>query len=133
MFGVKPLENYAYAGTISTYGFLVAYMLISIAAPIYLSRRGQLGLSNIVASGLGILFMLIPALGSIGIPGQNFLSAIFPTPAAPYNVFPYFFLLYLMLGAAWFAMIRSRSPIIIQQMEADIEEAHNRFTDMRKV
>jgi amino acid transporter len=133
MFGVKPLDNYAYAGTISTYGFLTAYVLISIAAPIYLARQRQLKLSNIVVSGLAIIFMLIPTIGSLGIPGKNFLSEIFPIPAAPYNVFPYFFLLYLVLGGVWFAILRSRSPQIIDQMEADIEASHNRFSDMRKV
>jgi amino acid transporter len=133
MFGVKPLDNYAYAGTISTYGFLTAYLLISIAAPLYLARRGQLRLPSIVISVLAIIFMLIPTIGSLGIPGKNFLSEIFPIPAAPYNVFPYFFLLYLFLGAVWFAMMRSRSPQIVAQMEADIEASHQRFSDMRKV
>jgi amino acid transporter len=133
MFGVKLLDNYAYAGTIATYGFLVAYLLISLATPIYLARQGQLRFSNIVVSVLAIIFMLIPVLGSIGVAGDNFLSQIFPIPAAPYNVFPYFFLLYLALGAGWFAIIRARSPRIIQQMEADIEAAHNRFSEMKKV
>lgn len=133
MFGVKPLDNYAYAGTISTYGFLTAYVLISIAAPIYLARRGQLRLPNLMVSVLAVMFMLIPIVGSLGIPGKNFLSEIFPIPAAPYNVLPYFFLLYLVLGAVWFAMIRSRSPQIIAQIETDIEASHQRFSDMRKV
>ena len=133
MFGVKPLDNYAYAGTIATYGFLVAYLLISLAAPIYLARQGQLRFPNVVVSVLAIIFMLIPVLGSIGVPGDNALSQIFPIPTAPYNVFPYFFLLYLILGASWFAVLRSRSPRIIQRMEADIEAAHNRFSEMKKV
>ncbi len=133
LFGVKPLDNYAYAGTIATYGFLFAYLLISIAAPIYLARRGQLHSSNVVVSVLAVIFMLIPTLGSFGVAGDNFLSQIFPIPAAPYNVFPYVFLLYLALGAGWFAMIRARSPRIIQQMEDDIEAAHARFSEMKKV
>jgi amino acid transporter len=133
MFGVKPLDNYAYAGTIATYGFLVAYILISIAAPIYLARQGRLKFLNVVVSVLAIIFMLIPTLGSIGVAGNNFLSQIFPIPAAPYNVFPYLFLLYLALGAGWFATIRAKSPGIIQQMEDDIEAAHTRFSEMKKV
>jgi amino acid transporter len=133
LLGVKPLDNYAYAGTIATYGFLVAYLLISLAAPIYLARRGELQTSNIVVSGLAIIFMLIPVLGSIGVAGDTVLSQIFPIPAAPYNVFPYLFLLYLALGAGWFAIIRARSPRIIQKMEQDIESAHLRFSEMKKV
>jgi amino acid transporter len=133
MLGVAPLDNYAYAGTIATYGFLFAYIMISLAAPIYLAKQGQLHFLNVVVSVLAIFFMLIPTLGSFGIGGDNFLSQIFPIPAAPYNVFPYLFLLYLALGAGWFAMVRSRSPRIIQQMEDDIEAAHARFSDMKKV
>jgi amino acid transporter len=133
MFGVKPLDNYAYAGTIATYGFLVAYLLISLAAPIYLARQGQLKFSNVLVSVLAIIFMLIPALGSVGIGGDNFLSQVFPIPAAPYNIFPYLFLLYLVLGGIWFAVIRARSPRIIQQMEADIEASQTRFAEMKKV
>ena len=133
MYGVKPLDNYAYAGTIATYGFLVAYLLISLAAPLYLARQGKLRPVNIVVSVLAILFMLIPTIGSFGLPSGNALSQIFPIPAAPYNVFPYLFLVYLALGAGWFAIMRSRSPRIIQQMEADIESAHTRFTEMKKV
>jgi amino acid transporter len=133
MFGVKPLDNYAYAGTVATYGFLMAYILISIAAPIYLTRRGQLRLSNVVVSVLAVLFMLIPTLGSIGIAGDGLLSQIFPIPAAPYNIFPYLFLIYLALGAGWFAMLRTRSPKIIQQMEDDIEASHTRFGEMKKI
>jgi hypothetical protein len=77
--------------------------------------------------------MLIPALGSFGVPGKNALSQIFPVPAAPYNVFPYLFLLYLFIGAVCFAKVRARSPRIIQQMEEDIEVAHTRFSEMKKV
>jgi len=70
---------------------------------------------------------------TIGLPGDNFLSQVFPIPAAPYNVFPYFFLVYLALGAGWFAVIRARSPRIIERMEADIEAAHAQFSEMKKV
>ena len=97
-------------------------MLISIASPIYLARQKQLRFSNIVVSVLAIILMLIPALGSIGVAGNNFLSQIFPIPAPPYNLFPYLLLLYLTFGRGWFAIIRSRSPEIIQQMEEDTEE-----------
>jgi len=130
LFGVKLLDNYGYFGTIATYGFLVAYILISIAAPVYLHREHQLRFTDILFSVLGIGFMVIPVLGSVGIPGKD---SLFPIPAAPYNVFPYLFLLYLVAGGAWFLIIRLRSPEIIEQMEADIEASHTRFSNMKKV
>ena len=74
--------------------------------------------------------MLIPVLGSIGLPGEN---SIFPIPPAPYNIFPYLFLVYMIVGAVWFFILRSRSPNMIQEMESDIEASHTRFSDMKKV
>ncbi|MBD3881632.1 APC family permease [Phormidium tenue FACHB-886] len=128
--GVKPLDIYAYTGTIATYGFLVAYILISIAAPVYLAREHQLKPKDIVYSVLSVAFMLIPLVGSIGIPGEN---SIFPVPSAPYNFFPYLFLVYLAIGAVWFYILRKRSPEIIQAIESDIEASHTRFEEMKKV
>ena len=128
--GVKVLDIYGYCGTIATYGFLVAYILISIAAPIYLAREHSLHVKDIVYAVLGVAFMVIPVLGSIGIPGEG---SIFPVPPAPYNLFPYWFLAYLIVGAIWFAVLRSRSPGIIERMESDIESSHTRFSEMKKV
>ncbi|MBD2092585.1 APC family permease [Microcoleus sp. FACHB-1515] len=130
LFGVAPLTIYGYTGTIATYGFLLAYILISIAAPVYLKKEHQLRPLDVIFSILGVGFMAIPVLGSIGLPGE---SSLFPIPPAPYNVFPYLFLLYLVVGAGWFVMLRLRSPSLIEAMEADIEASHTRFDDMKKI
>ena len=130
MFGVKILDSYGYFGTIATYGFLVAYILISIAAPCYLARERQLKPVDVVSAVIAVGFMAIPVLGSLGLPGKD---SLFPIPAAPYNVFPYLFLLYLVVGGGWFLMLRLRNPDMLQRMEEDIEAAHTRFSDMRKV
>lgn len=128
--GVKVLDIYGYCGTIATYGFLFAYVLISIAAPIYLKREHTLHTKDILYAVLGIAFIAIPVLGSIGIPGEN---SIFPIPPAPYNVFPYLFLVYIVAGAAWFSFLRKRSPDLIEKMERDIEASHVRFSEMKKI
>ena len=41
MFGVSTLDIVLYLGNISAYGFLMAYILVSIAAPVYLYKIGQ--------------------------------------------------------------------------------------------
>ncbi|MBI4783602.1 MAG: APC family permease [Oscillatoriophycideae cyanobacterium NC_groundwater_1537_Pr4_S-0.65um_50_18] len=128
--GVAVLDSFAYFGTIATYGFLVAYILISIAAPCYLAREGRLRLRHILFSALGVLFMMIPVISSIGIPGEN---SLFPVPPAPYNIFPYFFLAYLAIGAGWFMYLRMKAPGVIEEMERDIEASHLRFDEMHKV
>ena len=122
MFGVKPFDAYGYLGTIATYGFLLAYVLISIAAPVYLRRQGNLRFHHIVVAVLAVLFTMVPVVGSV-----------YPVPAAPFNVFPYLFLMYLAVGGVWFLMLRLHSPEIIEQMEAEIEAIHTKFSDMKKL
>lgn len=118
LFGISDLDIYAYLGTLGAYGFLLVYILISVAAPVYLYRKGRLSPSNIAIAVLAILFMLLPVVGSV-----------YPVPAFPYNVFPYLFLLYLIIGAGWFLMLRRRSPQTISDMERDLEAVHSRFNE----
>ena len=122
LFGLKILDIYGYLGTIATYGFLLAYILISIAAPIYLYRMQALSIFDIAIAAIAIIFMLIPVVGSV-----------YPVPAAPFNVFPYLFLMYLVVGGGWFLMLRLHSPEIIENMEQELEEIHTKFSELKKV
>ncbi|HEY9696020.1 MAG TPA: APC family permease [Trichocoleus sp.] len=122
-FHIKLFESMGYLGAICSYGFLTVYILISIAAPVYLYKIRQLRPRDIAFSMLGIGFMAIPVVGSIGIPG----SALFPVPAAPYNLFPYLFLAYLFVTCGWFIWQRLHSPQVVHAMERGIEEIHDRF------
>ena len=45
LFGLKILDVYGYLGTIATYGFLLTYILISVAAPISYSWHFQIASS----------------------------------------------------------------------------------------
>ena len=122
LFGLKILDIYGYLGTTATYGFLLAYILISIAAPIYLYRMQALSIFDIAIAAIAIIFMLIPVVGSV-----------YPVPAAPFNVFPYLFLMYLVVGGGWFLMLRLHSPEIIENMEQELEEIHTKFSELKKV
>ena len=127
LFGFQPFESMGYLGTLSTYGFLLVYILISIAAPVYLYRIGKLRSMDIVFSILGVGFMMIPILGMVGIPG----SELFPVPEAPYNLFPYLFLIYLTIGCGWFMLQRVRSPKLVRRMQREIDAIHLSFSDLK--
>lgn len=75
---------------------------------------------------LGVAFMLLPVLGTIGIPGSN----LFPPPPAPLNSFPYLFLLYLSAGSGWFFYQRMRHPRMLKRMERSINEIHASFDNI---
>ncbi len=123
LFHVKLFDSMGYLGAICSYGFLTVYTLISIAAPVYLHKIRKLRLHHLVFSVLAVGFMMIPVLGSVGIPG----SSLFPVPEAPYDAFPYLFLMYLIVTCGWFVIQRFRSPEIVSSMERGIEEIHAKF------
>ncbi|MDZ8108320.1 MAG: APC family permease [Nostoc sp. DedQUE12a] len=127
LFNIKLFESMGYLGAICSYGFLTVYILISVAAPVYLYKIRKLRRRDVVFSVLGVGFMMIPVLGSVGIPG----STLFPVPEAPYNTFPYLFLLYILATCGWFIIKRLRSPNLVVKMRQGIEEIHNRFSDNR--
>jgi amino acid transporter len=129
LFHVKLFDSMGYLGAICTYGFLTVYILVSIAAPIYLYKIRKLRPLDVAFSILAVGFMIVPILGSVGVPG----STIFPVPAAPYDAFPYLFLLYLTVTCGWFLIQRLRSPHIVRSMERSIEEIHERFASPNPV
>lgn len=114
LFGLKILDIYGYLGTLATYGFLLAYILISIATPVYLYRLQALRLFDIAIAAISIIFLMIPVVGSV-----------YPVPPAPFNVFPYLFLMYLVVGGGWFLMLRLHSPEIIENIEQELSEVTN--------
>jgi amino acid transporter len=116
LFGLDELTIYSYLGTIGTYGFLTAYLLVSIAAPVYLEQQGKLRQTDLIVSLLAGFFMLIPIAGSF-----------YPVPAFPFNVFPYLFLLYLAVGVWLFSVRRKRAPYITENLKHGFEAGQSRL------
>ncbi len=125
LFGVSAFDCQGYFGTICTLGFLLVYILVSVAAPVYLHRLRRLRIRDVVFSLLGIGFMVLPVVGTIGIPGND----LFPPPPAPSNVFPYLFLLYLAAGCGWYFYQRMRSPKLGRRMQQSVERIHASFEE----
>lgn len=125
LFHIKLFESMGYLGAICSYGFLTVYVLISIAAPVYLKKIGKLRRLDVVFSVIAVGFMAIPVVGSVGIPGSN----LFPVPEAPYDAFPYLFLMYLFVTCGWFIMQRLRYPEVVRSMERSVEAIHSRYQE----
>ncbi len=126
LFQIKLFDSMGYLGAIASYGFLTVYILISIAAPLYLHKIRKLRSQDVGFSVLSVGFMIIPVLGSIGIPGSN----LFPIPDAPYNAFPYLFLIYLVITCGWFILQRLRSPHLVRSMKLRVEAVYTHFEEM---
>lgn len=105
-------DTFGWYGTIAAFGFIVVYFMCSVSAPIFLKKTGEATTGDIIVGGLGALFMVLSLIGSV-----------YPVPAAPYNLFPYFFLVYMLLGITWFYILKARVPQALLGIEHDLEVA----------
>lgn len=108
--GLVPIDAFGYTGTFATFGFLVVYLLICAVAPLDVQRAGAMRPRHAVVGALGVVIMLLVIFGSL-----------YPVPPYPYNLLPYLFIGYLLLGAAWFALRRRQAPEALAGVHHDLE------------
>ncbi len=116
--GVAPLDAFNYVGTCAAFGFIVAYCLVTVAAPVYLSRLGELHAKDIAGCVAALVLLAIPAVGSV-----------YPIPDAPVMFFPYLFLVYLVFGIGWIVAFYRRKPAVRTVIHEDLERSHARYQD----
>jgi len=93
--GLAVTDVFNDAGTFGAFGFLGAYIFVSLAAPMYLRKIGQLRPLDIAYSAGALVLLLVPAVGSV-----------YPIPAPPVNLFPYIFVAYFLVGLGVFVVRR---------------------------
>jgi amino acid transporter len=85
------------AGTMAAFGFIVAYILVTIAAPLYVKSLGQLKPMHMIIAAASLILLLVPTIGSV-----------YPVPAAPVRYFPYMFAAYFVIGGVWIGVQNQR-------------------------
>ncbi|WP_020181127.1 APC family permease [Methylopila sp. M107] len=116
--GSSAFDGQGYFGTLCSFGFLVTYMLISIATPVYLRRIGELTPKALIIAALSVGFVALPVLSTIGVPGSD----LFPPPDYPENLMALLFLGYMAVGLGWMAMHRVRRPQLLRNLNTAIDE-----------
>jgi amino acid transporter len=111
--GVAPLDAFNDVGTCAAFGFVVAYGLVTLAAPVYLKRIGEMEPKHVAACVAALVLLAIPAVGSV-----------YPIPDPPVKYFPYGFLVYMAIGIIWILSFYNRKPAAITVVQADIERNH---------
>jgi amino acid transporter len=106
-----PIDAFNDAGLFGAMGFCCAYVLISLAAPFYLYKIGQLKARHIAVAVAALVLLLVPIIGPF-----------WPNPAPyPTNYFPYIVGVYLLVGAV-LIFIRSRSKDEIATIRKVLDE-----------
>jgi amino acid transporter len=115
--GFGQFDIYGWIGTIATFGFIVGYIAVSIAAPVYLYRLKELKPQNVLVSVLGVAFVGIALVGSV-----------YPAPPAPLNYLPYIFLGLLLVGVAWIVTLKLIAPAILPGIATDVAAINEQYS-----
>jgi amino acid transporter len=98
-------------GTLATYGFMLAYALVCIGAPLYLARHREGSWTVALAGTLGVVAMAFVFYVS-WLP-QLIHNNVFPALTWPYWALPYVFLAWTAIGVVWYWLVRLRRPDIV--------------------
>jgi amino acid transporter len=88
---VAPIDIFNNCGTLSSFGFILVYAMISIAAAVYCRRLNALRWIDLAISLTAVGLLLWLAVG-----------LFYPMPAPPQRWFGYFFAAFLAGGWLWF-------------------------------
>jgi amino acid transporter len=98
--GTEPLSATTYIDTVGVFGYMLAYALVCVGAPIFLR--------NLQASG--VLTAWITGLAGAAALVYVFYRNVWPVPASPLDKLPYVFVAALVLGVAGYAALFVRAP-----------------------
>ena len=92
---VAPIDIFNNCGTLSSFGFILVYMLIAVASAVYSKRLGTM---SVVDLGVSVAALALLVLAAVWL----FDSV----PAPPQRWFGYYFLIFLAIG--WLLRFRTR-------------------------
>jgi amino acid transporter len=96
---VGRLQWDVYVGIVSSYSYLLAYLLVAIATPLWLTAW----------------HVLVSVLATAGI-GYVIYKNLVPVPPTPYNVLPYVFAGLIAVGLAWYLYLRLYRPEVARRV-----------------
>src|ERR1700726_3322770 len=95
--GSNGLDVYGWMGSLATYGFIVAYALVSLALPRYLREHNAYRPGAQIIPWLAFCAMVLALAGNL-----------YPVPEGPYGKLPYIYLTYLVAGGVWVFFLKTK-------------------------
>ncbi len=99
--GMAVTDAFNDAGTFGAIGFSVAYIFISVAAPAYLKKLGELKPLDLAVSVAAVALLI----------GTIVFGFFIPPPAPPVNYFPYIFIAYFLIGLVCFGRMKNKPNV----------------------
>jgi amino acid transporter len=120
----SPVDGTGWAGTLATFGFMLAYGLVSLGAPLFLRRIDQPSTPVWIVGMIGLVAMIVVFYASWLPTTIPFIK--FPPLTGVYAVLPYLFFVWAAIGLIWYFVVRSRTPHVARAVGSRFEtaEAH---------
>src|SRR5271154_1179336 len=112
-FGMAVLDEFNDAGTMGAMGFTGSYILITLAAPSFLKKRGELKSKDVALCVAAMVLLFIPTAG-----------LVYPVPPPPVNAFPYVFGAYLFIGYARIMAMQHQKPKRVEEIRDEVKKLH---------
>lgn len=95
--GVATIDIFNNCGTLSSFGFILIYILVAVAAMAYTRRIGELRAADLVIAGIALALLILSTIWFFG------------TISGPQHWFVYYFLAFIVAGAIAFYFKRARA------------------------
>ena len=102
--GMSGIDVNGLMGSLATFGFLVAYLVVSVALPVYLRRQGELSVRSRLLSGFAVAVLVAALAGSL-----------YPVPPPPYSFLGLIFFIYLTGAFAWSIRLKRSDLLAAKQ------------------
>jgi amino acid transporter len=111
--GAAPLAATTYIDTVGVFGYMLAYIVVCLGAPVFLKKINVSGVALMWITGiLGALSMV-----------YVFYRNVIPVPPAPLNTLPYYFMVAMALGLVWFAALKMYKPAAVEMIGTFADDA----------
>ncbi|MBO0701880.1 MAG: APC family permease [Candidatus Dormibacteraeota bacterium] len=117
--GVNLINLTGWVGSVAAFGFMLAYILVCIAAPIWLARQGHPWIVSAVVGVIGGVVMVI-VFWSSWLP-QLIPGGLFPALTGVAVWLPYVFFAWMAIGVVWYVAYRLINPEKAKQIGARFE------------
>jgi amino acid transporter len=107
-------DIFGYVGTFGAFGFLGAYFLVSIAAPMYLKKIGEVEPKHYVVAAIAVVLLIVPAVGTVY---TN------PPLTAPIKYFVYIYAAYMLCGIISGIMQKGKDSDVMDSVTLDLEHS----------
>jgi amino acid transporter len=120
--GLSPIDQTGWAGTVATFGFMLAYVLVCVAAIVFTARLGRLTPFLVAVAVVGAAVQCFVFWAS-WLP-QSIPGGLFPPLSGVAAYLPYVFFAWLAVGLVWLLIVRARNPeaarLIGSRFEAEV-------------